>query len=142
MGDPFYATAVVYVALSATLCVLLWAPYIGARAFVAWGLPAFLRNYTEGFPARSPEQPLWAARAQRAHLNLVETLPAFVAVVWAASVIAPASAGPAVATWSAVFFWARVAHAFVYIAGIPYLRTPVYLVSWASILAIAVLAVG
>jgi uncharacterized MAPEG superfamily protein len=35
-----------------------------------------------------------------------------------------------------VFFVARVLHAVVYTAGIPYLRTPVYLVSWASILMI------
>lgn len=43
---------------------------------------------------------------------------------------------------AAVFFYARLTHAFVYIAGIPYLRTPVYLVSWFSILAIAYLTLG
>ena len=129
-----------YVALSSMLCVLLWAPYIGARAFVVWGLGAFLHNYPEGFPATSPEQPLWAARAQRAHLNLVETLPAFIGVVWAASLGGGDAA--TVATWAAVFFWARVAHAVVYIAGVPFLRTPVYLVSWAAILVIGAQALA
>lgn len=133
--------AFVYVALSALLSVLLWMPYIGARAFAVWGLPVFLNNYPEGFPNHSPEQPLWAARAQRAHLNLVETLPAFLGVVWAASVfIGSGPAAAPVGLLAATFFWSRLAHAVVYTAGIPYLRTPVYLVSWASILAIGWLA--
>lgn len=131
-----------YVALSSMLCVVLWIPYIGARAFIVWGLPTFLNNYPEGFPAKSPEQPLWADRAQRAHLNMVETLPAFIGVVLAASTLGGAAAAITIATYSAVFFWARVAHAIVYIAGIPFLRTPVYLVSWAAILVIGAQALG
>ena len=135
-------TGLGYVALSSMLSVLLWIPYIGARAFVVWGLPTFLNNYPEGFPARSPEQPIWAARAQRAHLNLVETLPAFIGVVFAASALGGSAASGTVATWAAVFFWARVAHAVVYIGGVPFLRTPVYLVSWAAVLVIGAQAVG
>ena len=127
---------VMYVALSSILCVLLWVPYIGARAFLVWGLPTFLTNYPDGFPAQSPKQPLWASRAQRAHLNLVETLPAFIGVVWASSVLGGATSAGTVATWAAIFFWARVVHAVVYVAGVPFLRTPVYLVSWAAILVI------
>lgn len=123
----------IYLALSGVLTVLLWTPYIVARLFV-WGLPAFLNNYPEGFPANQPEPPLWAQRAQRAHLNMVETMPAFIAVVVAAAALETGSA--AVAQWAAVFFYARVLHAVVYIAGVPYLRTPVYLVSWAAILMI------
>ena len=135
-------TAFTYVALSAVLCVLLWAPYIAARAFVVWGLPAFLRNYPDGYPTTAPAQPPWAERAQRAHLNLVETLPAFVGAVVAASFLAEGVVAQAsVASWAAIFFWARLAHAVVYTAGIPYLRTPIYLVSWAAILAIAGVAV-
>lgn len=67
-------TAYIYLALSGMLTLLLWTPYILARVFV-WGLPTFLNNYPEGFPAQAPEPPLWAQRAQRAHLNMVETLP-------------------------------------------------------------------
>ena len=134
--NPGIEAGLLYVALSSMLCVVLWVPYIGARAFLVWGLPTFLNNYPEGFPANQPEQPLWAERAQRAHLNLVETLPAFIGVVWAATALGGAAAAGVVATWSAVFFWARVAHAVVYTAGVPFLRTPVYLVSWAAILVI------
>ena len=128
-----------FVAASAMLCVVLWIPYIGARAFVVWGLADFLKNYTEGFPAVAKPEPLWATRAHRAHLNLVETLPAFVGVVWAASAT---GAGAAITTWAPFFFWARVLHAIVYVAGVPYLRTPVYLASWFAVLMIGVGAVA
>jgi uncharacterized MAPEG superfamily protein len=128
-------TAYHYLALSGVLTVLLWTPYILARVFV-WGLPTFLNNYPEGYPAKQPEPPLWAQRAQRAHLNMVETMPAFIAVVVAAGFLAGEAAVAVVATWAAVFFYARIAHAVVYILAVPFLRTPVYLVSWAAILII------
>jgi len=103
---------------------------------ITWGIPTFLNNYPENFPITQPETPLWAARAQRAHLNMVETLPAFAAVVLAVGQLAPASAYQSIAMWAQVFFLARLGHAVVYTAGIPYLRTPVYLVSWAAVLVI------
>ena len=76
-------SAYFFLGLSGVLTLLLWTPYILAR-MVVWGLPVILNNYPEGFPARQPEAPLWAQRAHRAHLNMVETLPAFGAVVLAA----------------------------------------------------------
>lgn len=130
-------TAYYYLGLSGILTVLLWTPYILARA-ITWGIPTFLNNYPEGFPKEQPEPPLWAQRSQRAHLNMVETLPAFAAVVLAASVIAPSVAYESIAQWAHIFFVARVAHALVYSLGIPYLRTPVYLVSWSAILMIGI----
>lgn len=131
-------TTYFYLGLSGVLTLLLWTPYIVARLFV-WGLPTFLNNYPEGFPANSPVPPLWAIRAQRAHLNMVETMPAFIAVVLASSVLVAddVAATATVAQWAGIFFYVRVAHAIVYILGIPYLRTPVYLVSWLAILVIA-----
>lgn len=128
-------TAYYYLALSGILTVLLWAPYILARAFV-WGIPTFLHNYPEGYPKEQPEAPLWAVRSQRAHLNMVETLPAFACVVLAAGFLAPESAYNSVALWSQTFFLARIAHAVVYTLGIPVLRTPTYLVSWFAVLMI------
>ena len=130
-------TAFHYLALSGLLTILLWTPYIVARLF-KWGLPTFLNNYPEGFPAKQPEPPLWAQRAHRAHLNMVETMPAFIAVVLAAAYFAKSDATiiPVVAQWAMIFFFARVAHAVVYILGIPYLRTPVYLLSWLAVLVI------
>lgn len=128
-------TAFHYLALSGILTVLLWAPYIVGRLFV-WGLPTFLTGYPEGFPAREPETPLWMDRSKRAHLNMVETMPAFVAVVAAAGLLGDASIAETVGTWAQLFFFSRIAHAIVYTLGIPGLRTPVYLISWVAILMI------
>ncbi len=136
------STIYFYLVLSGALTLLLWTPYIVARLFV-WGPLTFINNYPDEFPKEIPEQPLWAERAQRAHLNMVETMPAFIAVVLGASFLANEANQSvlAIASWCAVFFWARVAHAVVYIMGVPFLRTPVYLVSWFAILAIAVSAI-
>ena len=60
-----------YLTLSGLLTIFLWFPYIIARLF-AWGLPGLLHSY----PENPPELPAWAQRSQRAHLNMVETLPA------------------------------------------------------------------
>lgn len=124
-------TAYFYLVLSGVLTVLLWTPYILSRMFT-WGLPAFLNSY----PSKIPEQPEWAKRAQRVHLNMVETMPAFIAVVLGAGFLVSGSAAEAVGTWAEVFFFARLLHALVYSFAIPYLRTPVYLISWLAILMI------
>lgn len=125
-----------YLLLSGVLTLLLWTPYILARA-ITWGIPSFLHNYPEGFPAEQATPPLWAQRAQRAHLNMVETMPAFIAVVLAAGALLTAGQLEGLAIWGALFFYSRILHAIVYILAIPYLRTPVYLVSWFAILALA-----
>ena len=130
-------TAYYYLGLSGILTATLWIPYILARAFT-WGIPTFLNNYPDGFPKTQPEQPMWAQRSQRAHLNMVETLPAFGAVIVAAGTLAPQATYETIAMWAQVFFFARVGHAIVYTLGVPYLRTPVYLVSWAAVLMIGV----
>ncbi len=129
-------TAFLYLTLSGVLTVLLWTPYIVARLFV-WGPLTFLGNYPKGFPAEEPTPPLWAQRAKRAHLNMVETMPAFIAVIVGANYLIGDSAGLVIGAWAQVFFYVRIAHAVVYILAIPGLRTPIYLVSWAAILMIA-----
>ncbi len=73
----------------------------------AWGLG----NRAEPF-ACIPE---WAARAQRAHLNLLQNLAPFAILVLVAQVSGKANATTALG--ATIFFWARVAHAAVYIAG-------------------------
>jgi len=69
---------------------------------------------------------------------MVETMPAFIAVVLAAAYFSKddPSIGAIVGQWAMIFFIARIVHALVYMMGIPYLRTPVYLVSWLAVLVI------
>jgi uncharacterized MAPEG superfamily protein len=71
-----------------------------------------------------PDLTGWAGRAQRAHRNMLESLVLFAILVFAAQVAG--SANSITALGAAIFFWARLAHAVLYIAGIPWLRT----VSW------------
>ncbi|MFO1085394.1 MAG: MAPEG family protein [Reyranellaceae bacterium] len=74
-----------------------------------------------------PEITGWAGRARRAHLNMVENL-----VLFAALILIAAAAGKANATTAMgamIFFWARLAYAIIYLIGIPWLRTVAWFVS-------------
>jgi uncharacterized MAPEG superfamily protein len=71
--------------------------------------------------------PTWVERTRRAHMNMVENLPVFAALVLVAHVAGKADATTALG--SQIFFVGRVAHAAIYIAGIPYLRTAAFFVS-------------
>ena len=69
----------------------------------------------------------WAGRAQRAHLNMLESL-----ILFAVLVLVAQSAGvhnAATLLGAQLFFWGRVVHAVVYIVGIPWLRTAAWGVS-------------
>ena len=86
------------------------------------GLPALAGNREGLAPATG-----WAGRAARAHRNMVENL-----VLFAALVLIAATAGKTNETTllgAQLFFWARLVYAFVYLAGIPWLRTGVWFVS-------------
>jgi len=74
----------------------------------------------------------WALRAQRAHLNMLESLVIFAIFVLVAHVTGKANAMTALGC--TLFFWGRVGYALVYLAGIPWLRTLVWAVSLAGIL--------
>jgi uncharacterized MAPEG superfamily protein len=110
--------------------LLLWAVLLTvAQAVVAAqgammqvGLVALAGN-REGLP----EIKGWAGRAARAHRNMLENL-----VLFAALVLVAAAAGKTNGTTlmgAQIFLWARVVYAGVYIAGIPWLRTGVWVVS-------------
>ena len=86
------------------------------------GLPTLAGN-REGLAPCSG----WAGRAARAHHNMLESL-----VLFAALVLVAVAAGKTNATTllgAQIFFWARVAYAAAYLAGIPWLRTGVWFVS-------------
>jgi uncharacterized MAPEG superfamily protein len=69
----------------------------------------------------------YAARADRALKNFLETFPFFAAVVLGALATGRASAATALGVQ--LYFWARLAYFPVYLAGIPFLRTLIWVVS-------------
>jgi uncharacterized MAPEG superfamily protein len=112
-------------AYSAFLCLLLWVPYTLA-AIQARGL-----GPVAGYPTGKYEDlPAWAQRSQRAHMNLVENLAPFAALILLTHLTGQGS--EATALGAALFFWARLLQAGVHIAGIPWLRTLCFAVAWAG----------
>lgn len=74
-----------------------------------------------------PEMKGWAGRAVRAQRNMVENLVLFAALVLTA--VAAGKTNDMTLLGAQIFFWARLAYAAVYIAGIPWVRTGVWFVS-------------
>ena len=105
-----------YLAWAALLTTVLWIPYIAGQVMTNGFLSA--ENYKDPTPGAVP---LWAQRANRTHINSVETLGPFAALILIIHVSGQANDNTAL--WAAVFFWARVVHAGVYWLGIPYVRT-------------------
>ena len=78
------------------------------------------------------EQPLageaaWATRARRAHANTIENLVPFAALVLVAHVAGRTNAMTALG--AQVFFWARLAYAGIYIAGLVPWRTVAFAIA-------------
>jgi uncharacterized MAPEG superfamily protein len=69
----------------------------------------------------------WAGRAERAHLNMLESLVLFAALILVAVVAGKTNAMTALG--AQLFFWARLVYALIYLAGVPWVRTGVWLVS-------------
>ena len=91
------------------------------------GLPTLAGN-RENMPPLAG----WAVRAQRAHLNMLESVAIFAIVVLVAD--AAGRLNETTALGATLFFWARLVYAVVYLAGIPWVRTAVWAVSIAGIL--------
>ena len=110
-----------YLAWSALLCVIMAVPYATGLT-LKLGLPRMAGNRDD-----VPDMPEgWMGRAKRAHRNMVENLIPFAALVLVAA--ATNKLGGLAATGALLFFWARVAYALVYYAGIPYARTAAWAV--------------
>ena len=69
----------------------------------------------------------WAGRAKRAHLNMIENMVLFTALVLIAAAAGKANAMTAMGAM--IFFGARLAYAVIYVAGIAWLRTLAWFVS-------------
>ncbi len=115
--------------LASLLTVVL--ALVGAAALI------LQRGLRYGFGNRDQTEPLspWGERALRAHRNMLENLPSFAALVLVAQVAGISN--EATALGAVLFFWGRVAHAIIYIAGLPYLRTVAFAVALIGMLRIA-----
>ena len=122
-------TELFYLALTAAFTGLLWVPYVLDRFFVR-GI-----NDTVGYPENPKPQSPWAQRLQKAHANAVENLVVFATLVLVAT--AMGITGGTIATAAMVYFWARVAHALVYAAGLPWLRTLAFTVAFVAQVCVA-----
>ncbi len=123
------STDLKYLAFTAILTATLWIPYIVAQVKTN----GFLEpdNYKDPTPRPVP---LWGKRADRVYMNAVESFAPFAALVIVAQLTGKADATTAFCATS--FFWLRVAHAAVYWLGIPYIRTLVFTLGYASVVGI------
>lgn len=107
-----------------------------AAAALHWGLilgtalPRILGNgigWAAGNREESPEPRGWVGRCSRCSANLLENLPIFTILVLVNHL--SGSADQLTAAGAVTFVVARVAHAGIYIAGIPTVRTLAWAVS-------------
>ena len=91
-------------------------------------------NTLAGNRERMPALTGWALRAQRAHLNMLESLVVFAILVLVAQAVGRLNATTALG--ANLFFWGRLAYALVYVVGVPWLRTLIWAVSLVGLLMI------
>src|SRR5262245_21127909 len=115
-------TELLYLVYVTVLTGLLWIPYILDR-IGTWGLTAAV-----GYPDNPPAQSAWARRLIKAHMNNVENLVVFAALVLAAGALG--KSGGAIATAAMVYFWARLVHVLAYTFAIPWVRTLAFTVGF------------
>jgi uncharacterized MAPEG superfamily protein len=98
-------------------------------AMMQVGLPTLAGN-REGLP----EIKGWAGRAERAHLNMLQNLVLFAALVLIAVVANKTNSTTLLG--AQLFFWARLAYAVIYLVGIPWVRTLTWVVSMIGLIMI------
>lgn len=122
-----------WLTLTVILTMVLWIPYTLDRLKVR-GFKGTMAN-----PSRDdlPQSP-WAQRLYFAHTNAVDNLVVFAPLVLILDSMGTST--PATVFACATYFWARLAHAIIYAAGIPVLRTVAFAIGFLA-QAVLVLAV-
>ena len=126
-------TELFYLLFAALLTGVLWIPvvigYVSSRGLLK---PADYKV--------APISPLadWVNRANRAHMNAVENLATFAAVVLIAHLVGVSTSITEIS--AAVFFYARAAHALIHISGFSLFmaRTVAFTVAWVAFMTFAV----
>lgn len=118
-----------YLALVALATTFMWVPY-GLNLTLGQGIAVALGNRDDVKPLEP-----WAERARRAHVNAIENLIVFAALVLVAHV---AGIHNRTTEWgTAIYFWMRLAHYLTYALGIIGVRTVAWGIAWFCQLAIA-----
>ena len=76
----------------------------------------------------------WASRAQRAHRNMLESIAVFAILVLSANLMNISN--DMTVLGAQLFFWGRVAFSIIYVAGIPWMRTAAWGVSFVGLILI------
>ena len=108
---------------------VIWMPYVLDRLLVRGMIDA------AGYPTDPKPQSAWAQRLMRAHLNAVENLVIFAALVLTAHAAGISTPGTVAACQ--IYFWARVVHAIGYTFAIPWIRTLAFVVGFGAQAALA-----
>jgi uncharacterized MAPEG superfamily protein len=111
----------------------MWIPYILNTIMVRGLVDAV------GYPENPKPVAPWAARMKKAHYNAVENLVVFATLVLLLNAIGISNATTVLVC--EIYFWARLVHYIVYSAGIPWLRTLSFAVSWVCCIALLVEAI-
>jgi len=125
------STDLKYLAFTAILTASLWIPYVVCQVMTNGFLTP--PDYIDPTPRPLP---LWGKRADRTHINAVETFAPFAALVIVVHLAGKADA--MTAFWAMWFFWLRLAHAVVYLLGIPYVRTLIFTLSYVGVVGLFV----
>lgn len=122
-----------YLLLTAILTGCLWIPAIIGRVASRGALKRVDYKIAPSSPL-----PHWVNRANRAHINAVESLTPFAAVVLVGQAASVSS--PLCALAASVFFFARLAHAVLHISGFSLFRarTVVFTIGWTAFMVFAI----
>jgi len=126
-------TELLYLLLTAILTGVLWIPVV--IGYVTSRGPLKPSDYKT-----APASPLpdWVNRANRAHLNAVENIAPFAAVVLIANTVGVSTT--VTVACAAVYFYARLAHALLHISGFGgqfRARTLAFTIGWIAFLTYA-----
>jgi uncharacterized MAPEG superfamily protein len=122
-----------YLTLTAVLTGMLWIPVV--VGYVTSRGPLKPVDYRTAPTAPLPD---WVNRANRAHLNAIESFAPFAAVVLVAQ--AAGISTPTTQMAAAAYFYARTAHAVVHITGVGLFRarTVLFTIGWVAFIAFAI----
>ncbi len=119
-------TELYWLTLTILMTALFWVPYLLDRLAVRGFWPAI----SDSKPETGEPHSLWAQRAIKAHQNGVENLAILVPAVLIAHLLNIST--PATKMAVVVYFFARLLHFFVYMAGVPLVRTLAFAVGWGA----------